>query len=156
MLALCLTGGAIKRVGAQPSRLLVSGALRLLSGRKSEPIVRQKYQYLICCSRHIQGTGRESMLRRDGPSVHSVCRGRRKRWRRPIRSSNWLDDGDYPGAFGSLVDWGGAIKKEGPHPSWLLVSAAPIDAERRRWPCQGRSEDWGGSRYSENSVINMV
>ena len=33
--------------------------------------------------------------------------------------------------------------------------SAPIDAERRRWPCQGRSEDWGGSSFSENSVINM-
>ena len=33
--------------------------------------------------------------------------------------------------------------------------SAPIDAERRRWPCQGRSEDWGGSSFSEQSVINM-
>ena len=32
---------------------------------------------------------------------------------------------------------------------------APIDAERRRWPCQGRSKDWGGSSYSDNSVINV-
>ena len=32
--------------------------------------------------------------------------------------------------------------------------SASIDADRRRWPCQGRSEDWGGSSYSENSVIN--
>ena len=57
-----------------------------------------------------------------------------------------------------------------PHPGDVLKSSpnvrksprsggkrgsAPIDAERRRWPCQGRSEDWGGSSYSENSVINV-
>ena len=35
-----------------------------------------------------------------------------------------------------------------------FVHSAPIDAERRRWPCQGRGEDWGGSSFSENSFIN--
>ena len=33
--------------------------------------------------------------------------------------------------------------------------SAPIDAERRRWPCQGRSQDWGEPSLSENSVINV-
>ena len=39
--------------------------------------------------------------------------------------------------------------------SKFIYSSAPIDAERRRWPSQLWSEDWGGSSFSENSVINV-
>ena len=40
-------------------------------------------------------------------------------------------------------------------PQIYFRGSAPIDAERRRWPWQGRSEDWGGSSFCENSVINV-